>query len=278
MGNEDEKAARWLIAGKVSVAGEICRARDDYIYERVPSAGASTFAPRAVAVTLGVMNILVVEDDSEISAFVATGLRRAGYAVDCASDGMAAETMARTAIYDAAVVDLMLPGQDGLTLIEHLRATKLTTPVIVLSAKRSSADKVACLRRGADDYLAKPFELPELLARIEAVLRRTGETSKAERLENSGVVVDLVGRTVRRDGQRIDLPPREFSLLELLMRHAGRPLSKSYLLERLWDFNVEPQTNVVDVLVCRLRDRLDREFPVKLIHTVRAIGYVFRPS
>jgi DNA-binding response OmpR family regulator len=224
------------------------------------------------------MNVLVVEDDAEISTFVARGLRGAGFTVDCAADGVSGEKMARDAIYDAAIVDLMLPGQDGLTLIEHLRESKLTTPVIVLSAKRSSADKVACLRRGADDYLSKPFDLPELLARIEAVLRRTGELSKAERLENSGVVVDLVGRTVRRDEQKIDLPPREFALLELLMRNAGRPLSKSYLLERLWDFNVEPQTNVVDVLVCRLRDRLDRNFPAKLIHTVRAVGYVFRPS
>lgn len=224
------------------------------------------------------MNILVVEDDAEISAFVASGLCRAGYTVDCASDGLEAEKMARSAIYDAAVVDLMLPGQDGLTLIKRLRETKLTTPIIVLSAKRSSTDKVACLRKGADDYLAKPFEMPELIARIEAVLRRTGDAPKSERLENSGVTVDLVGRTVRRDGSKIDLPPREFALLELLMRNAGRPLSKSYLLERLWDFNVEPQTNVVDVLVCRLRDRLDRDFSVKLIQTVRAIGYVFRPS
>lgn len=224
------------------------------------------------------MNILVVEDDPEISAFVSRGLRRAGYFVESAADGITGEQMARSAIYDAAIVDLMLPGQDGLALISNLRTAKLTTPIIVLSAKRSSSDKVACLKQGADDYLSKPFDLPELIARVEAVLRRTGETPKTERLENSGVVMDLVGRTVRRDGQRIDLPPREFSLLELFLRNAGRPLAKSYVLERLWDFNVEPQTNVVDVLVCRLRDRIDREFPVKLIHTVRAIGYVFRPS
>jgi two-component system, OmpR family, response regulator len=224
------------------------------------------------------MNILVVEDDSEISAFVSLGLRRAGYAVHCAGDGLSGEGMARSAKYDAAIVDLMLPGQDGLTLIEHLRESKLTLPVIVLSAKRSTNDKVACLKRGADDYLAKPFDLPELIARVEAVLRRSGGKPQSERLENSGVVVDVVGRTVRRDGQRIELQPREFALLELLMRNAGRPLTKSYLLERLWDFNVEPQTNVVDVLVCRLRNRLDRGFPVKLIGTVRAVGYVFRPS
>ena len=224
------------------------------------------------------MNLLVIEDDAEISAFLSLGLHRAGYAVDCASDGLTGEKMARAASYDAAIVDLMLPGQDGLTLIERLRATQLMTPIIVLSAKRSSTDKVACLRRGADDYLSKPFDLPELIARIEAVLRRSGETPKTEFLENSGVIIDLVGRTVRRDGRRVDLPPREFALLELLMRNAGQPLAKAYLLERLWDFNVEPQTNLVDVLVCRLRDRLDRDFAVKLIHTVRAIGYVFRPS
>jgi DNA-binding response OmpR family regulator len=224
------------------------------------------------------MNVLLVEDDPEISGFVSRGLSRAGYITDCAADGETGEERIRSAIYDVAVIDLMLPGQDGLTLIRRLREAKLKTPVIVLSAKRSTADKVNCLRAGADDYLSKPFDLPELIARIEAVLRRSGETPKTEQLENSGVTVDLVGRTVRRDGQKIDLPPREFALLELLMRNAGRPLSKSYLLERLWDFNVEPQTNVVDVLVCRLRNRLDRDFPEKLIHTVRAIGYVFRPS
>jgi DNA-binding response OmpR family regulator len=191
---------------------------------------------------------------------------------------LSGEKMARAAIYDAAIVDLMLPGQDGLTLIDHLRETNLTTPIIVLSAKRSSTDKVACLHRGADDYLAKPFDLPELIARVEAVLRRSGRMPEVERLESSGVAIDLVGRTVRRNGVRIDLPPREFALLELLMRNVGRPLAKTYLLERLWDFNTEPQTNLVDVLVCRLRNRLDRDFPIKLIHTVRAVGYVFRPA
>lgn len=224
------------------------------------------------------MNILVIEDDTEIAAFVARGFQRAGYSVDCAVDGRKGEKMARSAIYDAAIVDLMLPGQDGLTLIEELRKARVTTPIIVLSAKRSLADKVTCLRHGADDYLAKPFDFPELLARVEAVLRRSQETPKTEQMESSGVIIDLVGRTVRRDGQRIDLPPREFALLELLMRNAGRPVAKTYLLERLWDYSFDPQTNLVDVLVCRLRNRLDRDFPVKLIHTVRAIGYVFRPS
>jgi len=224
------------------------------------------------------MNILVVEDDSEIAAFITKGLRKEGYAVKWAKDGLSGEQMARAAIYEAAIVDLMLPGQDGLTLIENLRKSKVRTPIIVLSAKRSVSDKVTCLRHGADDYLAKPFDLPELVARIEAVLRRTHDTPEAERLESSGVVLDLVGRTVRRDGKRIDLPAREFALLELLMRRAGCPLTRTYLLERLWDYSFDPQTSLVHVLVCRLRDRLDRDFPVKLIHTVRGIGYVFRPS
>lgn len=224
------------------------------------------------------MKILIVEDDPKIAAFVADGLRRDGHAVEVAGDGTQGETLARSATYDVAIIDLMLPGKDGLSLIRDLRKSGITSPMIVLSAKRNSADKVECLRSGADDYLSKPFDFPELVARIEAVVRRSGDAAREERLEISGVMVDLVGRTVRRNGQRIDLPPREFALLELLMRHAGRPLSKTYLLERLWDFNVEPQTNIVDVLVCRLRNRIDRDFPDKLICTVRAIGYVFRPA
>lgn len=223
------------------------------------------------------MKILIVEDDPKIATFVADGLRRDGHTVDVASDGIQGEAVARNALHDVAIVDLMLPGKDGLSLIQDLRKSGITSPMIVLSAKRNSADKVECLRSGADDYLSKPFDFQELVARIEAVFRRS-DAAREERLEISGVTIDLVGRTVRRNGQRIDLPPREFALLELLMRHAGRPLSKTYLLERLWDFNVEPQTNIVDVLVCRLRNRIDRDFPEKLICTVRAIGYVFRPA
>lgn len=229
-------------------------------------------------VMLNPMKALVVEDDRKISAFVTEGLRREGYQAEAAADGKIAEEMARANSYDAAIVDLMLPGQDGLTLIRQLRRTGVTMPIIVLSAKRASADKVTCLRAGADDYLSKPFDLAELVARLDAVLRRSGDAAREGLLENSGVVMDLVGRTVKRNGQRIDLPPREFALLELLMRHAGKPLTKSYLLERLWGFTIEPQTNIVDVLVCRLRNRIDRDFPEKLICTQRAIGYVFRPA
>lgn len=221
------------------------------------------------------MSILVIEDDPEIASFVARGLEHAGYEVDHAPDGDAGLMKALAASYDAAVVDLMLPGVDGLTLIEELRAKQIKTPVIVLSAKRSMDDKVTCLRRGADDYLSKPFDLPELLARVEAIMRRSQPAIEVERIEAAGVVLDLVNRTVRRDGMRIELPPREFALLEVLMRHRSQPVSKSYLIERLWAYQFTPQTNLVDVLVCRLRNKLDRDHPVKLIHTVRGIGYVF---
>jgi two-component system, OmpR family, response regulator len=222
------------------------------------------------------MPILVIEDDPEIAAFVARGLRQSGHDVDRASDGTSGLQMAMKAGYEAAVVDLMLPGRDGLSVIEELRAANIKTPVIVLSAKRSTDDKVTCLRRGADDYLSKPFKLPELLARVEALLRRTHPAGETERLESGGVVIDLLNRTTRRDGERIELPPREFALLELLMRNEGRALSKTYLIERLWDYKFSPQTNLVDVLVCRLRNKLEQENAPKLIHTVRGIGYVFR--
>lgn len=224
------------------------------------------------------MNVLLIEDDSDLAKLVAKSLRRSGYTVSHAPDGQRGEDMARSASYDVAIVDLMLPKQDGFTLIHNLRRDHIKTPLIVLSAKRAASDKVACLKEGADDYLEKPFELPELEARIEAVLRRAHDVPLSNKLELSGVHLDLVGRTVRREETLIPLPPREFALLELLMRNAGRPLPKSLLLERIWGVQIDPQTNVVDVLVCRLREKIDRDFPVKLIHTVRAIGYVFRPS
>src|SRR6188474_729020 len=165
------------------------------------------------------MRVLIVEDDLEIASFVAHGLQNGGYEVDRARDGETGLKMALTAGYDVAVVDLMLPGCDGLGLIEEVRAADVKTPVIVLSAKSSTYDKVTCLRRGADDYLAKPFDFPELLARIEALLRRTQPAGELERLEAGGVVLDLLNRTVRRDGKRVEVTPREFALLELLMRN-----------------------------------------------------------
>lgn len=222
--------------------------------------------------------ILVVEDDVEIARALAQGLAQEGAAVTVANDGAAGLSLLRRTAFDAAVVDLMLPFLDGLGVIETIRKEGLRTPVLVLSAKRSVGDKVRCLRGGADDYLQKPFDFSELLARLEALLRRRQPVAELEILEIGGVAIDLVGRTVRRDGQRVDLQPREFALLELLMRNRNRPISKSELLQRLWDYNYDPQTGVVDVLVSRLRHKIDRDFPGKRIHTLRGVGYVFRPD
>jgi two-component system OmpR family response regulator len=224
------------------------------------------------------MPILVVEDDLEIARHVASGLRTAGYDVDVTSDGRQALEAGLSAGYELAVVDLMLPRLDGLSVIREWRSAQIQTAVLVLSARQSTADKVTCLRCGADDYLSKPFDFPELLARVEALLRRTPPAGESRQLESAGVVVDLISRTVRRDGERIELPPREFALLELLMRNEGRALSKSYLIERLWEQKFAAQTNLVDVLVCRLRTHIDRDFETRLIQTVRGVGYAFRPQ
>jgi two-component system, OmpR family, response regulator len=223
------------------------------------------------------MMILVVEDDREIASFVTRGLRQAGYEVDCTENGYHGLELALARGYHAIVLDLMLPGLDGLALIEQLRAAKVKTPVIVLSARRSTDDKVTCLRSGADDYLSKPFKFQELLARVEALLRRSQPETETQHLESGGVALDLLNRTVRRAGARVELAPREFAMLELLMRNEGRALSKTYLIERLWDSKFVPQTNLVDVVLCRLRNKLEDSDTQKLIHTVRGIGYVFRP-
>ena len=224
------------------------------------------------------MRILVVEDDTRIASFVAKGLRQNGYVAEVSCDGEDALLKVQTAPFDVAVIDLMLPKMDGFALIERIRKEKTPIAIVVLSAKHSVDDKVRCLRSGADDYLQKPFALSELLARIEAVVRRVGREAEVERLEDSGVEIDPLAHIVKRDGRRIDLQPREFALLELLMRNRGRALTKMQLLERLWDYSFDPQTNVVDVLVCRLRNKLDRDYTTKLIHTLRGVGYVFRPE
>ena len=222
------------------------------------------------------MRILVVEDDPKISTLVAKGLRENGYDVDTAADGKAGLRRAQEIPFDAIVADLMMPELDGLGMVLKLRSLGISSPVIMLSAKRSVDDKVRCLRAGADDYLAKPFAISELLARIESVVRRSHPATEVQHIEADGVELDLTARLARREGQRIDLQPREFSLLELLMRNRGQPLSKVQLLEKLWDYSFDPQTNIVDVLVCRLRNKLDRDFDRKLIHTLRGVGYVFR--
>ncbi|HWL52847.1 MAG TPA: response regulator transcription factor [Chthoniobacteraceae bacterium] len=222
------------------------------------------------------MRLLVVEDDPKIASFLAKGLKEAGFAVDLCASGEEALPTAREIAYDAAIIDLMLPGLDGLSLIRHLRSDHVDTPVIVLSAKRSVDDRVECLRCGADDYVGKPFAFSELLARLQAVLRRARGTAEASLVDMGDLLLDRLTREVTRAGRKIELQPREFSLLELLMLHPGKVLSKTYLLERLWDYSFDPQTNVVDVLVCRLRNKIDKDFPGKLIHTMRGVGYVMK--
>jgi DNA-binding response OmpR family regulator len=222
------------------------------------------------------MRLLVIEDDGTIASFLVKGLQEAGFAVDHAEDGRQGLALALTEPYDAAIVDLMLPELNGLSLIEDLRRRKVRTPVLILSAKRSVDDRVRGLQAGGDDYLVKPFAFSELLARVQALIRRsTGETQPT-RLAVGDLAVDLISRRVERAGTAIELRPREFALLEYLMRNAGRVVSKTMIMEHIFNYSFDPRTNVVDVLVFRLREKMDRAFEPKLIHTVRGIGYVLK--
>jgi DNA-binding response OmpR family regulator len=221
------------------------------------------------------MRALVVDDDVKISSFVANGLREAGFAVDAVANGLDALAAVRATPFDVAVVDVMLPGFDGLELIERMRKSGLRIPVLILSARRSVDDRVAGLRRGGDDYLTKPFSFTELLARVQALLRRSTAQPEMTRLSCADVELDLLARRATRAGETLVLQPREFALLEYFMRNAGRVVSKTAVLEHVYDYGFDPQTNVVDVLVCRLRAKLDRDAAVKLIHTERRFGYVF---
>jgi two-component system OmpR family response regulator len=226
------------------------------------------------------MKILVIEDDKTIAAYIAKGLRETGYTVDVANDGDEGSDLAQIGPYDAAVVDIMLPGTDGLTIIEEMRAEKITTPVLILSAKRSVDDRVRGLRAGGDDYMVKPFSFSELVARIEALIRRSApspaEGSESSTLRVADLELDSWKHEVRRAGQTITLQPREFRFLEFLARNAGRVLTKTAILEHVYEYNFDPQTNVVDVLVHRLRSKIDKDFEPKLIHTIRGAGYVLR--
>jgi two-component system, OmpR family, response regulator len=224
------------------------------------------------------MRVLVVEDDPKIASFVTKGLRQAGFTVDQADDGEKGLALALSEPYAVLVVDLMLPGRDGLSVIQSLRRQKVGTPVIILSAKRSVDDRVTGLQRGGDDYLTKPFAFAELLARVHALVRRSSGASEPTRLVAGELVLDLLTRDVTRAGRRLELQPLEFALLEYLMRNAGRPLSKTMILEHVWGYDFDPQTNVVDVLVSRLRTKVDRDFPAKLVHTIRGVGYVLKEA
>ena len=225
---------------------------------------------------LETMRILVVEDDAKIASFVANGLKQSGYAVDHSSDGEDALARGQTIAYDAAIVDLMLPKLDGLNLIQQLRAKAVRTPVLILSAKATVDDRVRGLQAGGDDYLTKPFAFSELLARIQALIRRATQTPEPTRLVVGDLTLDLLTREVRHGGEKIELQPREFALLEYLMRHPQRPVTKTMILEHIFDYSFDPQTNVVDVLVHRLRSKVDKD--KAMIHTIRGVGYVLRPA
>ena len=222
------------------------------------------------------MRILIVEDDKKIAAFIAGGLKQAGFSADSVFDGEEGLARALTAPYALIILDLMLPKLDGLTVVERMRGKGVKTPVIILSAKRSVDDRINGLRAGGDDYLTKPFSFSELLARVQALIRRAGDTAEISRLEAGELSMDLLTRVVRRGEQRIELQAREFCLLEYLLRNAGRPVSKAMILENIWGYDFDPQTNVVDVLVCRLRDKLDKPFKEKFIQTIRGVGYVLK--
>ena len=222
------------------------------------------------------MRLLLVEDDLSIASFISKGLKEAGFAVDLAADGEEGLHLALNEPYDVAIIDVMLPKLDGLSIIEKLRQQKINTPVIILSAKRSVDDRIKGLHMGSDDYLVKPFSFSELLARVQALIRRSSGSMEPASLTIEDLSMDLLKRQVKRSGLAIDLQPREFSLLEYLLRNAGLVVSKTMIMEHVWDYSFDPQTNVVDVLVCRLRNKVDKGFDRKLIHTIRGVGYVLK--
>lgn len=222
------------------------------------------------------MRLLLVEDDEKIGAFVKKGLTQEGHVLDWVRAGDEGLAHLATGAYDVAVVDVMLPGVNGLDVIRRARGQRVATPVIVLSARDAVADRVAGLDAGADDYLTKPFSFAELVARLNALVRRAQAQPAATKLSYAGVTLDLVARRVERDGAPIALQPKELALLEYFLRNPERVLSKTMILQQIWDYAFDPQTNVVDVLVSRLRSKLDRDFDRALIKTLRGVGYVLR--
>lgn len=219
------------------------------------------------------MRILIVEDDAKTADYLAKGLNEASHTVDRAADGREGLFLGSSGEYDAIVLDRMLPKLDGLAVLQALRAAEIDTPVLILSAIGHVDERVKGLKAGGDDYLVKPFAFSELLARIEALSRRRGTASAMTRLSVADLEMDLLARRVTRSGKAIDLQPREFKLLEYLLRHTGQTVTRTMLLEGVWDYHFDPQTNVIDVHVSRLRQKIDREFEPPLIHTVRGVGY-----
>jgi two-component system OmpR family response regulator len=223
------------------------------------------------------VRILVVEDDDKIASFIAKGLKQSGFSVDTATDGEEALALCRSVNYDSIVLDIMLPRLDGLSVLRTIRLEKKMVPVLLLSAKASVDNRVSGLQSGADDYLTKPFAFSELLARLQALIRRATHVAEPTTLAVGDLSMNLLTREVSRAGQKIELQSREFALLELLMRHPGRPITKTMILEHIWDYSFDPQTNVVDVLAHRLRSKLEKGFPSKMLHTIRGVGYVIKP-
>lgn len=222
------------------------------------------------------MRILLIEDDLKIARFITNGLKQAGIVVDHCTDGEDGFLFGTTREYEAAIVDIMLPGIDGLTLIQQLRHEGVSIPVLILSARRSVDDRVRGLQTGGDDYLVKPFAFSELLARVQALVRRAHGSAESTRLQTGDLSLDVLKREVWRDGTRIDLQPREFALLEYLMRNANRAVSKTMIMEHVWGYDFDPQTNVVEARISRLRDKVDKGFSQQLIQTIRGVGYAIK--
>ena len=222
------------------------------------------------------LRVLLIEDDKKIAGFIEKGLRESGFLVDTCHDGNDGLAMTFASSYDVAVVDIMLPGLDGLTVIGRMRSAEINIPVLILSARQSVDDRILGLQQGGDDYMVKPFSFSELLARIQALIRRDQKNSQTTLLQVGGLHMDLLRHEVVREGRKIELPAKEYALLEYLMRHPGVVVAKTTILERVYDYAFDPQTNVVDVLVCRLRNKIDKDYERKMIHTVRGMGYVLR--
>lgn len=222
------------------------------------------------------MKVLIIEDDKKIAEHLEKGLKEAGYNAETSADGEQGFQLAQVEHFDLLIVDVMLPGKDGFTLVEDLRKNKKDMPVLFLSAKRSIQDRIEGLQRGGDDYLIKPFSFSELLARCQALLRRTNKHIELQTLKYQDIEVDLLKRSVTRNHIAIDLQQKEFALLEYFLRNQEQVLTKTQILEIVWQYDFDPQTNVVDVLVCRLRSKIDRDFTKKLIRTIRGVGYALR--
>jgi len=222
------------------------------------------------------MKLLVIEDDPVASGYLCKALKESGHVVDAVDDGMQGLQRATSESFDVLIIDRMLPSLDGLTVIETLRKSGNDTPVLIVSALIEVDERVRGLRSGGDDYLVKPYAFAELLARVEVLAGRRGGDGRVTRLEVADLELDLLSRSVKRAGESIELQPREFTLLEYLMRHAGQVVTRTMLLEAVWDFHFDPQTNVIDVHISRLRRKIDKDFDVALIHTIRGAGYSLR--